>query len=68
MIREHFHPHRGEILTDHGCCGGRRSGRYYRVIDVDVAGLDNFAPDAKGDVFLAAEPGQRVQDSCVSGA
>ena len=42
--------------------------RFYRVIDTDMAGLDDFAPDAEGDVVLAAEPGQRVQDACVSHA
>jgi hypothetical protein len=33
-----------------------------------MAGLDDVAPDAEGDVVLAAELGQRVQDTRVSGA
>src|SRR5215471_19373253 len=42
------------------------SRRYNQVTDPDMARLDDFAPDAEGDVVLAAELGQRVQDARVS--
>src|SRR5215469_8080513 len=52
----------GRLTIATGC----RSRRYYRITNLDIAGLDDFAPDAEGDVALAAELGQRVQDACVS--
>ena len=42
------------------------SRRYYQVTHPDMAGPDDFAPNAEGDVVLAAEPGQRVQHTRVS--
>ena len=42
------------------------SRRYYQVTDVDMAGLYDFAPHAEGNIVLAAELGQRVQDTRVS--
>jgi hypothetical protein len=41
---------------------------YDEVTDVNVAGADDVTPDAEGDVVLAAQPGQRMQNPRISGA
>jgi hypothetical protein len=35
---------------------------------VNTAGADDVTPDAEGDVVLAAQPGQRMQNPRIGGA
>ena len=39
---------------------------YYEVTDVNTAGADDVTPDTEGDVVLAADPGQRMQNPRIS--
>ena len=41
---------------------GERFRPYDQVTDVNTAGADDVTPDAEGDVVLAAQPGQGMQD------
>ena len=41
---------------------------YDKITDVNAAGADDVTPDAEGDVVLAAQPGQRVQNPRIGGA
>jgi hypothetical protein len=43
-------------------------GPSYKVTDVNTAGADDVTPDTEGDVVLAAQPGQRMQNPRISGA
>ena len=40
---------------------------YDKVADVTTAGADDVTPDAEGDVVLAAQPGQRMQNPRIGG-
>jgi hypothetical protein len=44
----------------------RRVRPYYKVTEVTAAGADDVTPDAEGDVVLAAQPGQRMQNPRIS--
>jgi hypothetical protein len=46
----------------------KRFRAYDKVPDVNTAGADDVTPDAEGDVALAAQPGQRMQNPRISGA
>jgi len=41
---------------------------YYKITDMNTARADDVTPDPEGDVVLAAQPGQRVQNPRISGA
>jgi hypothetical protein len=47
---------------------GERFRPYYKVTDMNTAGAADVTPDAKGDVVLAAQPGQRVQNPRIGGS
>jgi hypothetical protein len=38
-----------------------------KITDANTAGADDVTPDAEGDVVLAAQPGQCVQNPRISG-
>jgi hypothetical protein len=45
-----------------------RGGPYYKITDVNAPGANDVTPGTEGDVVLATQPGQRMQNPRISGA